>query len=81
MTFCCCLFVFNSQKEDMHDSESRMSSKQNQQISVGIMRDIINSIQLMLINVFHAEGHLFFTVFLSIQRVHFLGKSEFSCIT
>lgn len=59
--FCCCLF--NSQKEDMHDSESRMNSKQNQQISVGIMRDIINSIQVMLINMFFMQKDIFSSQF------------------
>lgn len=39
------------------------------------MRDIINSIQMMLINVFfHPERYLIFKILPSIQRVHFLGK-------
>lgn len=50
--FCCCCC---SQKKDMHESGSRMNSKQNQQMSVGYVRDTINSIQVMLINIFFIQ--------------------------
>lgn len=70
-------FCLNSQKKDIYGSESRMNIKQNQQISVRNMRDIINLIQLMLINIyifFHSE-HLSSKFFFQTRRFSFLEKT------